>query len=436
MRNIALISEHASPLAGAGSVDSGGQNIYVANVARQLAALGYSVDVFTRKDDAWLPEVLAWHPGVRIIHVPAGPARHVPKEQMMPYMHAFGRFMIDFCRRQSRWYDVIHANFFMSGMAGLRVSRELDIPLVMTFHALGRVRRQHQRDADQFPESRFAIEDELVQHADRIIAECPQDYHDLVELYGADPSRIDIVPCGFDARELSPMDRNSARAALGWQSDRFSILQLGRMVPRKGVDNVIRAVGELRRRHQVEASLYVVGGNSPVAGQDDDSPEMVRLRQVAQESQVADIVHFLGRRERHELPKFYSASDVFVTTPWYEPFGITPVEAMACARPVIGSDVGGIRYTVENGKTGFLVPPQDPVALADKLAVLAADPALAWRMGNAGLRRARKLFTWSQVAQNIARVFDETASTPIMRYGSLASSHQAVSMAIHHEEAR
>src|SRR5690606_5086000 len=169
--------------------------------------------------------------------------------------------------------------------------------------------------------------------------------------------------------------------------------------------------------------------------------------QLAETSQVADIVHFLGRRERHELSKYYSAADVFVTTPWYEPFGITPVEAMACARPVIGSDVGGIRYTVQPGKTGFLVPPRDPVALADRLAALAANPSLAWRMGNAGLRRARSQFTWSQVAQKLARVYEDIAApvvrAPVVRaataarasrYGAFAASYRAMPMAIHHKE--
>ena len=411
MRNIALISEHASPLARAGSVDSGGQNVYVAHVARQLAAQGHWVDVFTRKDDPQLPEVLYWHPRVRVIHVPAGPARHVPKEQMLPFMDAFGRFMVRFCQRQAQTYDVVHANFFMSGMAGLHVSRVLDVPLVITFHALGRVRRQHQREADLFPEARFDIEEELVRCADRVIAECPQDHSDLVRLYGADPGRIDIVPCGFDAEELAPMDRSRARRTLGWKPNAFSILQLGRMVPRKGIDNVIRATGELRRRHGIAAELYVVGGNA-VVPEEDDSPELARLRGVAAASDVSDLVHFVGRRERHELPLFYGATDVFVTTPWYEPFGITPVEAMACARPVVGADVGGIRYTVEHEKTGFLVPPEDPAALAASLARLARDPAMGWRMGNAGLRRARRMFTWANVARELARVYDETARVP------------------------
>ncbi|GAA5236942.1 glycosyltransferase family 1 protein [Verticiella sediminum] len=403
MPSVALISEHASPLARPGAVDNGGQNVYVAHVARHLANSGHRVDVFTRRDGP-LPEVVQWHPRVRVIHVPAGPPHYLPKEDMLPFMDAFAEYMLGFARRQRQHYDAVHANFFMSGKAALPLCRALSIPLVITFHALGRVRRLHQREADRFPPSRFAIEEELVRCADRIIAECPADHADLVQHYGADPRRIDIVPCGFDASEFAPTDRAQARAALGWDPATFSILQLGRMVPRKGVDNVIRALALLRRTHGVAARLYVVGGESTDPARD-RSPELARLRHLAQAEGLAHAVQFVGRRDRDQLATFYGAADVFVSTPWYEPFGITPVEAMACARPVVGSDVGGIRYSVLDGDTGFLVPPNDPAALAQRLALLAARPELGRRLGTAGLRRARGMFTWRLVARQLARIY-------------------------------
>lgn len=254
MRTIALVSEHASPLAPPGSVDSGGQNIYVANLARELAAQGHRVDVFTRQDDPSQPRTLAWQPGIRVIHVPAGPARPIPKESLLPYMGQFGEFLLNYFRNNWPIYDIVHANFFMSGLACLPATREFGVPLVMTFHALDRVRRQHQGSADRFPAERYAIELELVRRAEKLIAECPQDLEDLVEHYGADPAKIDIIPCGFDAQEFTPMDKTAARLALGWDPERFSVLQLGRMVPRKGVDNVIQALGVLRLRHGVERS--------------------------------------------------------------------------------------------------------------------------------------------------------------------------------------
>jgi glycosyltransferase involved in cell wall biosynthesis len=404
MRKIALISEHASPLALIGSTDSGGQNVYVAQIAKQLARLGYLVDIFTRRDSEFQEQAVDWLPGVRVIHVPAGPAHFVPKEAMLPYMEQFGRFVIRFARRQKLPYDLMHANFFMSGMVARQVRKSLGTPFVMTFHALGRVRRLNQKDADTFPDIRFAIEERLMQEADRIIAECPQDQADMEQLYGAPTDRIDIVPCGFDPDEFWPVTLD-ARQRLGLGQDEFIVLQLGRMVPRKGVDNVIRAIAILKHQYQVRARLLVVGGNAehpdPVA-----TPELGRLMALTRSLDVEDSVTFTGQRRREQLRYYYSAANVFVTTPWYEPFGITPVEAMACGTPVVGTAVGGIKTTVVDGETGCLVPPNDPEALAERLAWLHRHPHIAQRMGWAGMRRAYQHFTWRNVASHIAGVYE------------------------------
>jgi len=413
MQRIAVVSEHASPLAALGGVDSGGQNLYVAHVARGLARLGHRVDIFTRRDNPGLPAQLDWLDNVRIIHVPAGPAMALPKESLLPHMKAFGQYMRNYVRDHGINYDVIHANFFMSAMAALPLARMSGTPLAVTFHALGKVRRMQQSDHDHFSDHRFTIEEDIVRNADCIIAECPQDRQDLIDLYEADPRHIRMVPCGYDPGELAPMDKQKTRQSLGWDPSAFYILQLGRMVPRKGIDTVIRAVSRLRDVHKIDARLCVVGGNlSDVNLADID--EFERLRSIALEAQVDRWVHFAGSRARHELSHYYGASDVFVTTPWYEPFGITPLEAMACARPVVGSNTGGIKYTIVDGKTGFLVPPKDPAATADKLAVLARAPALAQTMGRAGARRARRMFTWSQVSMQLSGIFHqlgcETAS--------------------------
>ncbi|HJV83688.1 glycosyltransferase family 1 protein [Noviherbaspirillum sp.] len=413
MRKIALISEHASPLARIGSIDSGGQNVYVAQLAKQLARLGYLIDIFTRRDSDQLEPVVDWHPGVRVVHVPAGPPEFIPKEAMLPYMEQFGRFVIRFARRQKMRYDIVHANFFMSGMVAQQIKATLGIPFVMTFHALGRVRRLCQKEADAFPDIRFAIEERLMHDADRVIAECPQDRRDMEQHYGAPSARIDVVPCGFDPDEFWPTTLD-ARQNLGLDRDEFIVLQLGRMVPRKGVDNVIRAVAILHHQYQVPVRLLVVGGNGekpdPIA-----TPELGRLMQLTEELGVAQCVTFTGQRQREQLRYYYSAANVFVTTPWYEPFGITPVEAMACGTPVIGTAVGGIKTTVVDSETGYLVPPNDPEALAERLSWLQRHPHLAQRMGWAGMRRAYQHYTWRNVATSIAGVY-ESVLEPATRY--------------------
>ena len=405
---IAMISEHASPLAAAGGVDAGGQNIYVANVARALANLGHHVDVLTRRDAPDLMPVVDVRPGVRVIHIPAGPARFVPKEQLLPHMREFGRVTTELVRH-SVPYDLVHANFFMSGLVARQVKAELGVPYATTFHALGLVRREHQGTADGFPPERHAIERLLVHDSDRVVAECPQDRSDLVRLYGADPDRTTIVPCGFDPDEFGPTSRRRARAQLGIDMREFVVLQLGRLVPRKGIDNVIRAAALLPRH--VPVRVLVVGGESR---EPDESvtPEIGRLRAIAQEAGVADRVTFTGRRNRDELRLHYAAADVFVTTPWYEPFGITPLEAMACGVPVVGSAVGGIQYSVTDGVTGFLVPPRDEAALAARLRELHENPVLAAAFGRAGMRRARAMFTWDEVARQLADVFAGICGAP------------------------
>lgn len=405
---IAMISEHASPLACIGGVDSGGQNVYVAQVARCLAEAGHEVDVFTRQDAAGLARVVDVGPRYRVIHVSAGPAAFVAKERLLEHMPEFARFCEHWMQTAAP-YDVIHANFFMSGWVGLRLKEALGLPLVTTFHALGLVRREHQGDADTFPAERIDIERALASLSDRLVAECPQDRTDLQRLYGADPHRMALVPCGFDGDEFAPVERSRARRELGIPPDEFMVLQLGRMVPRKGVETVVRAMAEPACAGM---RLRVVGGDCDVADPV-RTPEIGRLRDIAHECGAGDRVRFEGRKTRAELRLWYAACDVFVTTPWYEPFGITPLEAMACARPVVGSAVGGVQFSVVDGETGLLVPPKDPQALARALATLAAQPERARRMGEAGLARVRARFTWQGVADSLARVFADAAACPV-----------------------
>jgi glycosyltransferase involved in cell wall biosynthesis len=407
---IALISEHASPLSALGGVDSGGQNVYVAQVARQLARRGYAVDVFTRRDDASLACIVHYAPNLRVIHVDAGPATFIPKEEMLPWMPAFASWMKSFIRLQGG-YDLAHANFFMSGMVAQQLQRDLGLPFVITFHALGKVRRIHQADADRFPAERADIERRLMEDAAAIIAECPQDKADQCSLYGADPSKTYVIPCGFDRNELWPVPREEARSALGLDRQEKIVVHIGRMVPRKGVDNVIRGFALLVRKHGIAAKLLIVGGESDEPDPE-RTPEIGRLREIAREEDITERVIFAGRRGRSQLRYYYSAADVFVTTPWYEPFGITPVEAMACGTPVIGSDVGGIKYTVQHCRTGFLIPPRAPEALGNRLAMIFRRPSLRMRMSDAAVQRANRHFTWPQVAAQIADVYEQVLDRP------------------------
>jgi len=409
---IAMISEHASPLATIGGVDAGGQNIYVAHTARHLANLGYSVDIFTRRDNDDLPDVVEWLPGIRVLHVRAGPPSFVRKESLLPYMAQFARTVIEHAevaRASGAPYAVCHAHFFMSGLVARRLKRALGIPFVVTFHALGRVRLLHQPH-DEFPPQRCILEQMVIDAADAIVAECPQDELDLARHYRTPATRMRMIPCGFDPDELQPVSREKAREHLSLPPDRPIVLQLGRMVPRKGVETVIRALGVLERRYRLSPLLLIVGGESPTP---DPvlTPEIGRLQRIAAEEGVARDVQFVGQRPRTELRYFYSAANVFVTMPWYEPFGITPVEAMACGIPVIGARVGGVQYSVEDGRTGFLVEARNADALARRLAHVFSDPSIPRLLGKRAKRRAWERFTWQQVSRSLADLYGEVATT-------------------------
>jgi glycosyltransferase involved in cell wall biosynthesis len=294
----------------------------------------------------------------------------------------------------------------------LQLKSALGLPFVVTFHALGLVRRLHLGAADEFPRKRIAIERDVIRDADAIVAECADDRSNFVTLYGADPRKIVVIPCGFDPQEFWPIAPRFARRALGLPADVPVLLSIGRLVPRKGVDNVIRALGVLVHRLGMPAELLVVGGNSDIADPA-LTPEIGRLRDVAAAAGVASHVTFTGRRSRELLKLYYSAADVLVTTPWYEPFGMTPIEAMACGTPVVGARVGGIPYSVLDRRSGFLVPPNDPVALADRVHEVCCSPRLAEQLATFGVRRAYGLFRWERVAHSLAVLYaDVRRSVP------------------------
>ncbi|HSB92871.1 MAG TPA: glycosyltransferase, partial [Flavitalea sp.] len=228
---------------------------------------------------------------------------------------------------------------------------------------------------------------------------------DLVNYYDADPAKISVVPCGFSAAEFLPVNKIKAREFIGVDNDCKLLLQVGRMVPRKGVDNVVSSMVYLKQLAP-SCKLIIVGGETDSADIN-STPEIARLQQIASQLGVLDRIDFAGRKGRDILKYYYSAADLFITTPWYEPFGITPLESMACGTPVIGSDVGGIKYSVADGKTGFLVPPRDPAALAAKAGFLLSNEDLLQKMSAQALERVNALFTWKKVANMLASIYEE-----------------------------
>jgi len=390
---VAFLSEHASPAALRGGEDAGGQNVYVDQISRNLAELGYAVDVYTRRDRPDQPETDAWAPGVRIVNLSAGPARFLAKDALWPLMPEFRDALLGFAASEGLRYGVIHGNFWMSGWVAAELRRCFGTPVVQIFHAMGKTKQRYQGASDTSPDARIAVERDVVQAADRLIAQCPAERDELIDDYGAAPDRVVVIPSAVDVETFQPVPRDEARRRIGLVTDDPLVVYVGRMLPRKDIRNVVRAVAILIERTMLPVHFLVVGGDTPTPDPA-ATPEIGELQRLAAELGIADRVYFTGQRQASELRDYYSAGDVAVTTPWYEPYGLTPLEAMACGRPVIGAAVGGIKFTVQHGVTGFLVPPRDPEALAARLAEVLTQPALGLRLGQAARARVEREFTW------------------------------------------
>jgi D-inositol-3-phosphate glycosyltransferase len=401
---VAMVSEHASPLAALGGADAGGQNVHVAALSAALARRGVEVVVLTRRDDPALPARVAMAPGVTVEHVDAGPPAPIPKDELLPHMDELA------ARLRQSWRvdppDLVHAHFWMSGLAALAAARPLGLPVVQTFHALGVVKRRHQGSKDTSPPSRLRDEQLLAREVDRIVATCSDEVFELVRM-GADLHRVTVVPCGVDLGLFRPDGPVEAR-----DPDRARLLVVSRLVERKGIGNVITALAELPGAHAPHAGaaeLVIAGG--PPATRLAEDPEARRLTDLAERLGVADRVRLRGQVAPRDLPALYRSADLVVCVPWYEPFGIVPLEAMACGVPVVASAVGGLVDSVVDGVTGVHVPPRRPDLLVGALAELLADPGRRAALGAAGARRARRRYGWERVARGTLEVYARLLAT-------------------------
>ncbi|CAN5745246.1 glycosyltransferase family 1 protein [soil metagenome] len=388
---VAMVSEHASPLAVLGGADAGGQNVHVAALATQLAKRGADVVVYTRRDDPALPHRVHLATGVVVEHVDAGPPCAVGKDDLLPHMDAFAERLVGAWRADLP--DFFHSHFWMSGRASLAAARQVPVPLVHTFHALGSVKRRQQGAKDTSPPMRVAEECRIARRADRVICTSKDELGELVRM-GAPASRMFTVPCGVDLTLFSPQGPAWPR-----RPGVARLVIVSRFVERKGIGNAISAVADVPG-----AELLIAGG--PERARLASDPEARRLQQLAHRAGVGDRLHFLGRGDRRALPGLLRSADVAVSVPWYEPFGIVPLEAMACGVPVVASAVGGMIETVVDGVTGVHVPPRRPEVIASATRSLLADERLRRALGRNGARWARERYGWGRVAAATLDVYE------------------------------
>ena len=402
MRSLAVLSLHTSPLAQPGSGDSGGMNVYVRELVAALAQAGVRSEVYVRRWAADLPEVVDVEPGFRVVHVDAGPV-DLAKEELPEILDEYTDEVARHLRRHGGT-DAIHANYWLSGLAGHRLKHELSLPLVSTFHTLARVKAE---TGDPEPDRRVDAETEVIACSDAILANCAEEVTQLVELYGADPTRVEVVPPGVDHAFFSPGSRRGARAALGL-GDHPVLLFVGRIQPLKGLTVAIGALAELSARRP-DAVLVVVGGQSGAGG----AEEMAAARALIERHGLQDRVRFVPPQPHHLLSTYYRAADVCIVPSRSESFGLVALEAAACGTPVVAAAVGGLRTLVDDGVTGFLVDTRDPAEYAGAVATLLDDPSLAAKIAEAAVLRSRG-FTWSTTAARLRRLYaDLTARTPV-----------------------
>jgi glycosyltransferase involved in cell wall biosynthesis len=386
---IAMVSEHADPTAALGGADAGGQNVHVAALARALAARDHTVTVYTRLAAPDAETIVSLAPGVQVHRLPAGPAAALPKDELLPHMEEFGAGLgREWARRPP---DIVHAHFWMSGLASLQGAAGLPVPVTQTFHALGSVKARYQGVKDTSPAERIDAERRIGLACDQVIATCQDEVGELGRL-GIPAGKVSAVPCGVDTGAFWPCGAAAPRSSLG------RLLTLGRLVERKGNDTAISALPRLP-----DVELVVAGG--PERDRLSEDAEYRRLRDLAVSRGVADRVIFTGAVPRTQVPALIRSADVVVCTPWYEPFGITPLEAMACGVPVVASAVGGLTDSIVHGTTGLLIPARDPGALAAAAGVLLGDPALREALGKAGARRTRRWYSWPRVAAQTESVY-------------------------------
>ena len=398
MRALAVLSLHTSPLAQPGTGDGGGMNVYVRELASALARAGVSCDVYTRAARADQPAVVRVEPGLRVHHVPAGPPGPVAKEDLVHLVDEFAGGVLERIRA-GHDADALHANYWLSGLAGHALKHELDLPLVSTFHTLDRVKADASEPGS---EARAAAEAAVMGCSDAILASCTVEADQLVRLYGAAPERIEIVAPGVDHAFFSPGDRRQARRATGLPQDVPVLLFVGRIQPLKGIDVALRATAALARS---DAVLAVVGGPSGAEG----PAEVARAHALVDELGLAGRVRFVEPQPHELLSTFYRAADVCLVPSRSESFGLVALEAAACGTPVVASAVGGLTTLVDSGHTGFLVEGRDPQDFAACAGRILEDPRRAEEMAASAAARARR-YTWSVTAARLRRLYGDLTS--------------------------
>src|SRR5512137_2248556 len=404
-KRIAMLSVHTCPLATLGGKETGGMNVYVRDLSRELSRRGIAVDVFTRSQDPAIPRINSGRLGDlgRVVHIPVGPERPYDKNLVFDHLPEFVRGVLDFARRENLTYDLIHSHYWLSGWAARDLRAAWDVSIIQMFHTLGEMKnRVAQTPGEREKPRRIQVEGDVMRFADRLVAATLLEKSQMSWLYGADPDKISVVPPGVDRSLFRPIPRDEAKCRIDGCPrfpERKMILFVGRIQPLKGIDTLMRAMKLVTDQYPAwrdQLCVSIIGGD-PNPDSEIERAEFERLKQLCADLNIGDLVTFLGAKDQDTLVYYYSAAEMVVMPSHYESFGMVALEAMACGTPVIASDVGGLADLIRDGETGLHVPNGDPAALARAIARLVEDHELRERLGQQAHRYAQQ-YSWECIA--------------------------------------
>jgi D-inositol-3-phosphate glycosyltransferase len=404
-----MVSVHACPLAKLGGRDSGGMNVYVRELARDLGGRGIEVDVFTRWRERDDPRIQTLGPNARVVHIASGPMGYWPKMAVYEHLDEFTEKLLEHVSSEGKAYDVVHAHYWLSAKVARTLERRWNVPVVQMFHTLGLVKREvMDEDVDGESDVRVEIEREAVRKSAAVVAASEIELGELRRLYRADASRVAVIPCGVDPTVFHPVRQADAREILGRDQCERLVLFVGRIEQIKGIDVLLRAMGLLFQRHpelRSDVCLLVVGGALDPGDDEPETEKILELRRLVHEHRMEANVSFVGSRGQEELALFYAAADVCAVPSLTESFGLVALEAMACGTPVVGTRVGGLQTVIEHGESGLLVPAGDYRALAEAIAQVLTDARLRMHLAH-GARDRAEHFTWTRVGDRMVDLYD------------------------------
>ncbi len=410
IKRVAMLSVHTCPLATLGGKETGGMNVYVRDLSRELSRRGIYVDIYTRSQNPKIPRVTRLADRARVIHLKAGPEKPYNKNKVYDHLAEFVSGVQTQAETDGIVYDIIYSHYWLSGLAAKALRDGWNIPFVQMFHTLAEMKnRVALTAAEREPELRHQNEQAIMGFADRLIAATANEQKEMVDFFGANPQKISVAPPGVDLGRFKPLNQSETRIYLGMPPEHRMVLFVGRIQPLKGIDTLVRALALVKSQHPAltkDVCLCIIGGDSN-PDSELERAELERLQKMEAELELGDLITLLGAKEQDTLVYYYAAAEMVVMPSHYESFGMVALEAMACGTPVIASDVGGLSFNIEDGFNGYLVPGRNPQALADKIALLLRNKVLrdqlAEQAGEWVLR-----YSWANIADELLEIFEET----------------------------